>query len=204
MTLIVVLFLFLLTLFFLGVFRSTIQANLQSVAYQTDRNQLKVRLKSQNLTDSEIDEAIGPDSPPKEESWLSVTTFSLLTFALPIIAGVCFAIGWRRFKDASQYTSLRRRARRLEKTWDLHAQRMNRHQAEVEAGEAWMARQQTKDNLIDAETNWAISVFQHGYYRGLTLPETLEHGSSLFERVQKSADKIFADRMRSKLWRNIP
>ncbi len=203
-TLCIVLGLFILAIFFLGMFRSTIQANLQSVAYRTDRDQLKARLKSQKLTDVQISDAMGPDSPPIEEGWLSVITFSALTFALPIIAGVCFAVGWRRFKDARRYSSLRKRVRKLEETRDHDAWKMNNHQAEVDAGETWLTRQQTKDNLIDAETDWAISVFQHGYYRGITLPETLDHGASLFDRVQKSAEKIFAERMRSKLWRSVP
>lgn len=203
-TLCIVLGLFMLAILFLGIFRSTIQANLQSVAYKTGRDELKARLKSQKLTEVQISDAMGPDSPPKEEGLLSVTTFSALTFVLPIIAGVCFAIGWRRFKDARRYSSLRKRVRKLEETRDHDARKMNSLQAEVDVGEAWLTRQQTKDNSIDAETDWAISVFQHGYYRGITLPETLDHGATLFERVQKSAEKIFAERMRSTLWRSIP
>jgi hypothetical protein len=203
-TLIVVLVLFGGTILSLGFFRSRIQTDLQSVSYKSDRDKLKALYRSQGLDDDEIVKKMGSESPPKEESWLSVLTFSALTFTLPIVAGVCFAIGWRRLKDASRFTSLRWRKKRLELMLDVHARRMNSRQAEVEVGELWLARQRSNDNLIDAETEWAISVFQHGYYRGVSLPETLDHGATLFNRVEKSAEKIFARKMRDKLWRNLP
>jgi hypothetical protein len=202
-TLWVILMVFLLTITTLGLFRAHIQRDLQESDFQIHEKSIEASLRTQGLNEDEIKKSVESLVRPREESTLATVTFIALTVTLPIIAGVCFSAGWRRFKNARHYREAKGELKRLENDQELVFKELTTVEAEIVSDEQRLAYEEQERSSSDPITELNLNLYRHGYYRGLNVPETIDHGSTLYSRSKRAVEKIIATRLQRRMWDDI-
>lgn len=195
---------FLGTIVVLGLFRSQVQNTMSQDNLEETRAALEQQLRAQGLPENEIKIRIDK-LQAKPESKTEILTFVLLTVTLPLVAGACFSAGWRRLKDTQRYHQLRREIKKLEQKLETASSSLHSAWSEVESAKTWLQLNVADPNVdeVDAETQQELSLYRHGYFRGLNVPETIDHGLTLYDRVQRSAQKILAKRLKERIWSDV-
>jgi hypothetical protein len=195
---------FLGTIVVLGLFRSQVQNTMSQDNLEETRVAMEEQLRAQGLPEQEI--RIRVDRlRVKPESFIEIATFVLLTVTLPLVAGACFSAGWRRLKDTQRYHQLRREIKKLEQKLEIASSSLHSALSEVESAKSWLKLNAEDRNVdeVDAETQQELSLYRHGYLRGINVPETIDHGLTLYDRVQRSAQKILAKRLKERIWSDV-
>jgi hypothetical protein len=195
---------FLVTIFWLGLFRSEVQNTMSQGNLDNARAELEDKLRRQGLPPAEIQIQLAK-LQPKPESKTEKATFILLTVTLPLVAGACFSAGWRRLKDTQRYHQLRRELKKLEQRLETASSSLHSALADRESAQTWLKlnTENPKVDEVDAETQQELSLYRHGYFRGVNVPETIDHGLTLYDRVQRSAQKILAKRLKERIWLDV-
>jgi cell division septum initiation protein DivIVA len=121
---------------------------------------------------------------------------------LPLIAGACFSAGWRHVKDTHRYRQLKKEIKKLEQKLESVSNSLHTAVSAIESAKTWLAFDE-KASDPDAETLQELNLYRHGYLRGVNVPETIDHGLSLYERVQRSAQKIIAKKLKERIWSDV-
>lgn len=192
---------FLGTIVVLGFFRSQTQNKLS----QNDLARIQVeraeQLRSQGVSESEIQRLLG-ELTVQQESNVEIATFVLLTVTLPLVAGACFSAGWRRIKDTQRYRQLKKEIKKLEGSLQAASSSFHSALSEIESAKIWLQLNAVAPD-VDAETLQELNLYRHGYLRGINVPETIDHGLTLYDRVQRSAQKILAKRLKERIWSDV-
>jgi hypothetical protein len=124
---------------------------------------------------------------------------------LPLVAGVCFSAGWRRVKDTHRYRQLRNEIKKLEEKLQAASASFHSALSDVESAKTWLKLnpEEPKADEVDPETLQELSLYRHGYFRGLNVPETIDHGLPLYDRIQRSAQKILAKKLKGRIWSDV-
>jgi hypothetical protein len=198
-----ILSIFLITLGLLGLFRAKVQSDLQESTFQLQKAALENRLRTQGLPQGQITDIAQSLRPPSQETGLAVGTFIALTVTLPLIGGVCFSAGWRRFKNARHFDEVKRDIRQLERKQDETLGTLNGAEGQVRTLEQWLTQLEQERKLGDPETEFYVNMYRHGYYRGINVPETIEAGEDLYTRSKRAVEKILAKKFQKRIWKDI-
>jgi hypothetical protein len=200
-TLSIITFIFVVTIGVVGYFRARTQDALLEDQFRRTRSILEENYRKGGFTKDEIETMLKSVTFEKE-TWDKITTFILLTLMLPLIAGLCFSVGWRRLKDTHRYHQLKREIKNLERRLETASTTLHSAVSAIESAKTWLAFDE-KESDPDAETLQELSLYRHGYLRGINVPETIDHGLSLYERVQRSAQKILAKKLKERIWLDV-
>jgi hypothetical protein len=195
---------FLGTIVVLGLFRSQVQNTMSQENLEQARAVLEQQLHAQGLSDNDIKIQVAK-LQAKPESNIEIATFVLLTVTLPLVAGACFSAGWRRVKDTHRYHQLKREIKKLEQKLEAASASFHSALADVETAKTWLKLnvEAPVADEIDAETQQELSLYRHGYLRGMNVPETIDHGLPLYDRIQRSAQKILAKKIKERIWSDV-
>lgn len=192
---------FIFTMIVLGIFRSQIQDTVVQNELNKTRAQQEQVLRNGGHTESQILDLLGPRQVHKQNG-IETATFIALTLALPLIAGACFSAGWRRFKDTQRYNQLKKEIKQLENNLDSASASFQSAVSEIESAKIWLELNADSSDA-DAETQQELNLYRHGYLRGVNVPETIDHGLPFYDRVQRSAQKILAKRLKERIWSDV-
>lgn len=195
---------FVITIGVLGVFRSEVQNTMSQDNLDVVRAERADELRRQGLPEPEVQIQVAKIKP-RPESFTATATFILLTVTLPLVAGACFSAGWRRIKDTQRYHQLRRELKKLEQRLETASSSLHSAKADIETAETWLKlnTEDPKPDEVDPETQQELNLYRHGYFRGVNVPETIDHGLTLYDRVQRSAQKILAKRLKERIWSDV-
>ncbi|HEV7745472.1 MAG TPA: hypothetical protein VGO56_10790 [Pyrinomonadaceae bacterium] len=195
---------FLGTIVVLGLFRSQVQNTMTQNELEKTRATQTEQLRARGVPEGQIQTLLG-ELRVKQESTVEKVTFVLLTITLPLVSGACFSAGWRRLKDTQRYHQLRREIKKLEQKLETASSSLYTALSGVESAKTWLKLNADDPNVdaVDAETQQELSLYRHGYFRGVNVPETIDHGLTLYDRVQRSAQKILAKRLKERIWSDV-
>jgi hypothetical protein len=203
-TLSVVLALFLVTTVLLGIFRANVQRQ-KNIAKLT--NQVSV-LEQQRLGTSDpiIDKAITDlktliQQEQTESAWsVRTVSFIMLTLLFPITGGICFSVGWRKLIKVLNLRRTKKASEKTEKDYEAQSLRYEQARGTLEGQTKRLARETAAYASADDYAEMLVSLYRHGYMRGLNVPETMDAGASLYERCEKAVARLLAGKMRAKYW----
>jgi hypothetical protein len=132
---------------------------------------------TRNFANSELN---GSEDGTNYFEWFKISTFVLLTFILPVIGGVVFYAGMKEvrfFYLVVQRSGFEKDLDQLNKKYEICRHR-------TVAKRKILEREELQK---DARNSIAIlykSIYEHGYSRGQSIPETLYETESLYERCE--------------------
>ena len=133
---------------------------------------------TRNFANSEFN---GSEDGTNYFEWFKISTFVLLTFILPVIGGVVFYAGMKEVR----FCRLVIQRNGFEKDLDQLNKKYEKCRHSIAAKRKILEREEIQK---DARNSIAIlykSIYEHGYARGQSIPETLYETESLYERCER-------------------
>ena len=209
----VILFGFIGTVFLLGNFRAEQQM-------QADRRQIDNTVRDENQKNQAFNEN-NPTAQPRrvfseteivdevnrrygtqssmKSAWL-IQTFIALTILLPVVGGVCFSASGARFRNAKQYWLAFLDYKKAENERDRLVLQIAKEQGDVTQLTQRLQELKSDPDYLTAIVDFKLGVYQHGYARGRTIPETVESGASLYERCESAISKLLSRKAQEKVY----
>jgi hypothetical protein len=213
------LILFALTTICLGIFRYEMQPQVdkfdRDTKQATSRQQeidkeysglLEIYQDEQNPAQRARDEATKivdarpkPPPPPDFYSGWGLPTFILLTLLFPVVSGISFSVGGKKFRNAFLYQSLGERREALSKKIAELAPSISEKSGELAAGQAAL----TAGLSPEARASLLLRLrylYLHGYDRGAkNVPHTAEtQEGSVYQLSYKYFQNLLAEGLRNK------
>ncbi len=141
------------------------------------------------------------------EHWSTMIAFICITLMLPLIGGICFTAGWARLEASTPRVFARIKIYPVRILCWWHEKRLSDTSYNFHLASEMLETYRHK-LLLENETyteddplfRVLENLYQHGYERGVNVPETLNANESLYERCQKSIEKLLARKTRYKTW----
>lgn len=137
----------------------------------------------------------------ENKSKFAAYVFIALTILFPIIGGLCFSIGLRKYYKAKLYKELKLELKEVKN--DLENSIIEKKESEV-------ILKQKEDLLINKKSSdierkkfieWKKSIYLHGYERGSKMVKTLDEGESLYNRCETLVLTKLAEKSRNTIWK---
>jgi hypothetical protein len=203
--------------FFVGVAVMYALAFVKLGYYREDQLRINDKLAVVAAVDEDLNsqrqsgQAVGPalrqqmiDARVKElEAGRSVyasPVFILLTLLFPVVGGVCFAVGARRFYRARLFREVRGEFESTRKELERAAIERGEIEYVLKAQAEELERKQRQNAARDKQAEFRKGVYLHGYERGSRMRRTLEEGESLYERCESLVLTKLAQKARASLW----
>jgi len=140
-----------------------------------------------------------PPQPPDFKSWWGLPTFILLTLLFPVVSGICFSVGGKKFRNAFLHRSLVEKKEQLEEKMRVLAPLMSERHGELAAARTALATGQSheiREHLLQR----LRYLYLHGYERGAkNVPHTSEvQEGSVYQLSYKYFQKLLSDGLRNK------
>lgn len=146
-----------------------------------------------------VDARPQPPEPPEFTSRWGLGTFILLTLLFPVVSGISFSVGGKKFRNAFLYRSLAEKKEELEERIARLAPLIADRQGEVAAARVALTTGQApeaRDHLLQR----LRYLYLHGYERGAkNVPRTSEmQEGSVYQLSYKYFQKLLSDGLRNK------
>jgi hypothetical protein len=211
--------LFAATTVFLGLFRAEIQPQVDK--YEAARRVAAVRQQAideeyekllpvyedapnpmqsaRDAATSIVDARPQPPPPPNFTSRWGLYTFILLTLLFPVVSGISFSVGGKKFRNAFLYRSLAEKKEELEGRVVGLAPLISERHGEAAAARVRLASTQdpkTQEHLLQR----LRYLYLHGYERGTkNVPHTSEiQEGSVYQLSYKYFQKLLSEGLRNK------
>lgn len=188
--------LFVLTLAFVGAFRATQQAQ-GTTAAAVPSYVPSFATGGASPAPSATANPSGAGSTWGTGFW----SFLLITLMLPIVGGICFLAGWSCIQHWFYLQSCRLDVFLSSWQYKSASRVLTSAREHLEAAQSQL-RLLTAGSNLQADL-WE-SLYRHGYWRGMAVPETLEAQEDLYTRCERYLTKQLAARARKEFWKQTP
>lgn len=120
---------------------------------------------------------------------LGTVVFTLMALSFSVAGAVCFSSGASRTINAIRIRALEREVRRVRAS---HVRAVEVMAAERANADVQKQRLVTTQQSAGLDVELKSALYLHGYARGLTVPETVLEGSSIYERAKRYRDRLIA------------